>query len=68
MKINTILQTKDGRIIGNAIVIKSEGSENEIKTDYGNTCVLSDKEIIDLFYIREENEQDEAFTHKNRID
>lgn len=49
--INTILHTKDGRKIGNAIVISNEGIYNNVKTDYGNEVRLTDREIDELFYV-----------------
>lgn len=51
MKVNTILYTKDGRLIGNAIIIEETDKFNVIKTDYGNVCILTDDEIINLFHI-----------------
>ena len=49
--VNTILQTKDGRVIGNAIIIGKDQVYNIIKTDYGNEARLTDNEIKDRFYI-----------------
>ena len=51
LNINTILHTKDGRKIGNAIVTGREGYYWEITTDYGNKVKLTSEEIDDLFYI-----------------
>lgn len=51
LDINTILHTKDGRKIGNAIVTGREGYYWEITTDYGNKVKLTSEEIDDLFYI-----------------
>lgn len=64
MELNTILFTKDGRVIGNAIVIKNEGGFNEVKTDYGNTCVMSDKEIEEVFYI---SDKEQLYKHKYSV-
>jgi hypothetical protein len=56
LDINHILYTKDGREIGNAIVIHNEGygADGEIvyiiKTDYGNECTLNESELCKLFY------------------
>lgn len=50
-EINTILHTKDGRQIGNAIIIGKDGEYNIIKTDYGNECRLTDGELEEAFYI-----------------
>jgi hypothetical protein len=49
--INTILHTKDGRRIGNAIVIGWEYPFWIIKTDYGNECHRTVQEIEEQFYI-----------------
>ena len=52
LKINTILKTKDGRIIGNAIITNMKPPFYVIKTDCGdiiNTLKLGD--INELFYI-----------------
>lgn len=51
LDIDTVLHTKDGRRIGNAIIIGKEGEYNIVKTDYGNECKLTDNEIHELFYI-----------------
>jgi hypothetical protein len=54
LKVNQILQTKDGRKLGNAIVIKDNGMQltYDIKTDYGNELKgLTEKEIRSYFYI-----------------
>ncbi len=57
--INTILHTKDGRVIGNAIVIGHTNNDfnifNIIKTDYGHECNFTDKEINECFYLAYSN-------------
>jgi hypothetical protein len=56
MNINTLLYTKDGRIIGNAIVTeKLPDSKWKIKTDYGNEVILMEIEISPIFYIGHEH-------------
>ena len=55
IEVNTILYTKDGRKIGNAIVIHKMRISVEIKTDYANTLVLSLDELKELFYIKKED-------------
>lgn len=57
MEINTILKTRDGRKIGNAIIIdivRKPYTENDrlyvIKTDYGNMAELTEFEIKEFFY------------------
>jgi len=49
--VNTVLHTKDGRLIGNAIIIGHEDKFNVIKTDYGHTVRFTDEEITECFYI-----------------
>ena len=51
LDINTILYTKDGRKIGNAIVTGREGYYWEITTDYGNKVRLTSEKIDELFNI-----------------
>ena len=48
---NTILHTKDGSKIGNAIVTGSDGRFWVLTTDYGNKVRLTDIEISKLFKI-----------------
>lgn len=50
-EINTVLHTKDGRKIGNAIIVGKDDKHNIIKTDYGNECKFTDEEIKECFYI-----------------
>jgi hypothetical protein len=49
--INTVLHTKDGRKIGNAIIIGKDDKYNIVKTDYGNECKFTDEEIKECFYV-----------------
>ena len=49
--VNTVLHTKDGRIIGNAIIVGHEDKFNVIKTDYGHTVRFTDEEITECFHI-----------------
>ena len=54
----TILHTRDGRKIGNAIVTGLEahdelGKVAHIETDYGNTAILTMTELDKLFYTGE---------------
>jgi len=49
--INTVLHTKDGRKIGNAIITGKDDKYNIIKTDYGNECKFTDEEIKKHFHI-----------------
>jgi len=55
METGTVLLTKDGRKVGNAIVLRMETSYgltyNVVKTDFGNIIKLKDSEIRELFYI-----------------
>ena len=81
LKTNTILHTKDGRKIGNAIIIGKEGDYWLVKTDYGNVTRLTTEEIHELFYIAwvdftkenegrtcEEMQMISAFDHKHRAE
>jgi len=70
---NTILQTKDGRKIGNAIIRGFDKLSGVylITTDYGNNAILSANEINELFYLhvrsKEENSQREPHKNVNAI-
>lgn len=49
--INTVLFTKDGRKIGNAIVIGLKGDERYVvKTDYGHIINLNLEDLNEFFY------------------
>jgi hypothetical protein len=73
LHLNQVLWTKDGREIGNAIVIKIFDSGSiQIKTDYGNIVRLTKKEVDHLFYYKKEgltSEEHELIskTHKYAI-
>lgn len=66
-----ILYTKDGRIIGNAIVIGHRNNLNIIKTDYGNVCEMTTEEIYDGFHLASKEEMDQLKSisgdHKHAI-
>ncbi len=74
--INTILHTKDGRKVGNAIVTGRSGNHWEIVTDYGNKMTeLTSQDLDEMFYIAwidEENGDEiqkmQQEDHKHRID
>jgi len=51
LDINTILHTKDGSKIGNAIVVSRKGYNWIVKTDYGNECAFTQEEIYEIFNI-----------------
>lgn len=53
--VNTVLHTKDGRVIGNGIVIKVSQGLCHVKTDYGNVIKLTPTEVLEVFYIAYEN-------------
>ncbi len=72
IKMNTILYTKDGRKIGNAIVTNIIGNFYELKTDYGNSLKLNSQELRELFYsemggLTQEDEDYLGSTHKNMV-
>lgn len=51
LNINTILHTKSGSKIGNAIVTGRDGYYWEITTDYGNKVKFTSEEIDEFFNI-----------------
>ena len=51
LSINTILHTKDGSKIGNAIVTRRNGCHWEVTTDYGHKAILTSEEIDEFFNI-----------------
>ncbi len=80
ININTILHTKDGRKIGNAIITGRDGYFWEVTTDYGSKKMLTSQEIDKLFYIAysdftiefdgmtpEEAQAMQSETHKHRV-
>ena len=80
LNINTILHTKDGSKIGNAIVTGRDGYYWEITTDYGNKVKLTSEEIDECFNIAWSNVSKEidgfscqeiqemmSDTHKHRV-
>lgn len=69
MNINTILKTKDGRRVGNGIIIRELGGFYTVKTDYGNEMRLNEDEINELFYIDDSPRIDgyEIEPHKHAV-
>ena len=65
--VNTVLHTKDGRIIGNAIIIGHEDKFNVIKTDYGHTVRFTNEEITECFHIAYSDltEEEKAIHERN---
>jgi len=61
MKTGTRLYTKDGRKIGNGIILSIAGFHPElgniykIKTDFGNVVRFTEEEITSLFWTSNEN-------------
>jgi len=81
LNINTILHTKDGSKIGNAIITARQDQYWEVTTDYGNKVRFTSKEIDNLFNIAWHNyakhihghdcnemQQMMASDHKHRVD
>tara|TARA_B110000977_G_C10911703_1_gene429536 strand:+ start:511 stop:900 length:390 start_codon:yes stop_codon:yes gene_type:complete len=69
--VNTVLHTKDGRKIGNAIIVGKDDKYNIIKTDYGNECKFTNGEIEECFYIGYSDLTDEVIqlmTHMFELD
>ncbi len=58
LNINTILHTKDGRKIGNAIVISRDKNHWRIKTDYGNHIDMTIEEIDRYFHVAWDDQED----------
>lgn len=76
LKLNTILHTRDGRKIGNAIVIGFDSDRVLIKTDYGNELKLTSDDITELFHDQQETTWEEeririmlneVYPHKNAV-
>lgn len=65
LRVNQVLYTRDGRIIGNAIIIEKFTNNGwTIKTDYGNEVILGEKEIKKLFFVEDEKPNN---THKYAV-
>jgi len=64
LNINTILHTKDGSKIGNAIVTGRNDFYWELITDYGNKVIFTTEEINEHFNIawNNYNKEDDGFT------
>lgn len=63
--INTVLYTKDGRKVGNAIVYGYKKNKITLRTDYGSFISMSLKEIDDSFYgDRGPHERETQVKHK----
>lgn len=59
-----LLHTKDGRKIGNAILVRTQqlapfGTVYHIETDFGNRFCFTLKELEDQFYIGEARNYDD---------
>lgn len=59
--IGTSLLTKDGRIIGNGVVINIHSLRYDIETDYGHKLMMTIEELKRLFYIGKVNRKHKAF-------
>ncbi len=53
--VNTILHTKDGRKIGNGIIVQYKNGFWKIRTDYGNIVTMTIQELESTFYIAYED-------------
>lgn len=61
IKVNTLLHTKDGRKVGNGIVVRTTPCRKEgqayarvfIKTDYGLSMNLTEDELAEFYYVGE---------------
>ena len=76
LKINDILYTKDGRFIGNAIVVGIKSMEGcatvyVLKTDYGNITEGTRVEIQNAFWTKQRGipkELKAVFPHKHAVE
>ncbi len=48
--VGKILQTKDGRVVGNAFCFDEYDKNYRIETDFGNKLLLSDEEVCRLWW------------------
>lgn len=67
LEINTLLATRDGRLIGNAIVTNIENDFYLVKTDYGNESKFTIDDINSLFYIVEKEHISDYPPHKHAV-
>lgn len=63
--INYNLLTKDGRRIGNALVVGHDFGHLQIITDYGNSVIMKEEDIDKYFYIgTEQNDSHKYFKNQ----
>ena len=68
LNINTILHTKDGSVVGNAIIINKYGVIFTEKTDYGNILKASEEDILKMFNVAPIHVQSAySETHKHSV-
>jgi hypothetical protein len=72
IKVGTVLHTKDGRVVGNAVVIETTTSLfcetiYTIKTDFGNIINLTLFDIWDMFYVGEYQDVVEQLQEQIRL-
>ncbi len=76
LEVNTVLYTKDGRRMGNAIIVRVETSMRKdyglktiyhIKTDYGNDAKMTEGEIQNEFHISEYDLVNMGSPHKHAV-
>lgn len=71
LKVNTLLYTKDGKKVGNAIIVEATKLENSayytVMTDYGKPLLFNAGEIHNLFLVGEvANEDHKHFTQQSK--
>ena len=66
--VNTVLFTKDGRKMGNVIVIENnDDGKNFVKSDYGNILELSNEEIEHYFHKPTNDKPSSIKDHKHTV-
>lgn len=63
----TLLYTRDGRKIGNAIVLQVEDDGIKIKTSFGNVRTLTEGELVASFHISTEVHSIDLWIQKKRV-
>lgn len=51
IEVNTQLYTKDGRVVGNAIITWVNGDDVEYRTDYGYTVASTKQKVRENFWL-----------------
>lgn len=54
IEVNTQLYTKDGRVVGNAIITSVKGDDVKYRTDYGYTVASTKQQVRAQFWLNTE--------------